>query len=81
MSPASRAVSSVRQFGDTRKGVVPKAINMLSGVKLTDVDVAKESEIALRNRMQDLLKSRTGLRVSRRSTHRTLRLLLLMTHL
>lgn len=61
-SPAGRTVSTIDKITDERKGLLEKVTNLLTGAKVTDVDVAKQKEIASRDIIQDLLKGRPGFR-------------------
>lgn len=59
-SPAARAVSTAGQLADTRKGIGQKAVNILTGVRTTDVDMEKQREIAARNILTEMLRGRPG---------------------
>jgi hypothetical protein len=62
-SPASRALTTVRTLTDTREGrTLPAAVNLLTGVRVTDVDTAKAEQTAIRERLEDLLRGRAGVR-------------------
>lgn len=43
-SPFARVATSLGQLADPRKGVGAKALNLLTGAKVTDVDIEKERE-------------------------------------
>lgn len=57
-TPFSRFFSTVDRLRDERKGFLPKAINLGTGLRITDVDLAKQQEIAARATVQDLLKDK-----------------------
>lgn len=60
-SPASRAVSSLRTLTDTRPNATNKAIvNLLSGVRLSDVDNEKTMNLARRKLLEELLRGSPG---------------------
>lgn len=59
-SPAARAVSTVGQLSDSRKSALIKAINTLSGARISDVDTAKQQEISARNILEEMLRGRPG---------------------
>jgi hypothetical protein len=60
-SPLSRAVSSVRTLTDTRPNATNKAIvNLLSGVRLSDVDNEKTMNLARRKLLEELLRGEPG---------------------
>lgn len=55
-SPASRFISSTEKLIDDRKDIGPKLVNLLTGARITDVDLAKQQEIAARATLQEILK-------------------------
>ncbi len=59
-SPLSRAMTTADTLQDQRKGLLPKAANLLTGVKMTDVDLARQKEIAARQIVEEALKGKTG---------------------
>lgn len=61
-SPLSRVATTARTLTDTRKGLGAKAVNLLSGVRTTDVDVEKSRNIAKREAIEDVLKGQSGVR-------------------
>lgn len=61
-SPASRLATTVRTLTDTRKGLGSKAVNLLSGVRTTDVDIQKSRNIAIREAAEDVLKGNRGVK-------------------
>lgn len=63
-SPLSRIVSTVGQLADTRKSVKDKAINLLTGVRISQVDMDKQREIEARNMLENLLRGRPGVSVN-----------------
>lgn len=55
-SPAARALSTARQLTDSRKGVVPKLLNTLTGLRVTDVSPGSKDAIVrelLQREMKD----------------------------
>lgn len=61
-TPLSRAASSLNQLFDERKGTGTTLLNLASGVKVTDVDVEKQKEIASRELLKDMLRGQSGVR-------------------
>lgn len=61
-SPLSRVATTLRTLTDTRKGVGAKASNLLSGVRVQDVDQEKGKNIAMREGLEDLLRGKSGIR-------------------
>lgn len=59
-SPISRALTTARTLGDERKGVLAKVANLASPVKVTDVDMEKQRQIAARTIIDDLLRGAPG---------------------
>lgn len=59
-SPASRALTTARTLGDERKGLLAKVANLASPVKVTDVDMEKQRQIAARTIIDDLLRGSPG---------------------
>jgi len=59
-SPAARAVSTVGQLVDSRKSVLQKAVNLLTGVRTSDVDVEKQKEISARKIIEEMLRGQPG---------------------
>ena len=47
---------SYDQLIDNRKGIIPKAANLLTGVKVSDVDVDKQRAIELRQTVEQMMK-------------------------
>ncbi|HUU23459.1 MAG TPA: hypothetical protein VM389_13085 [Phycisphaerae bacterium] len=62
-SPLTRGVTMLRGLTDTRKEVGPlkKAVNLLSGVRLTDVDMEKARRIAVREYTKKRLAGQPGI--------------------
>lgn len=59
-SPLSRAVSTAGQLADSRKNPLEKALNVLTGVRISDVDVEKQKQIAARELLNDRLRGMPG---------------------
>jgi hypothetical protein len=57
-SPASRLLSTYRTATDPRKDVLTKALNLGTGVKLTDIDMEHARATAAREYIQDALSQR-----------------------
>jgi hypothetical protein len=55
-SPLARAASTVNTLADERKGVGAKALNLLTGLRLTDVDLDKQRAVAARKELEGLLR-------------------------
>jgi hypothetical protein len=55
-SPLSRYIGTLSQAGDNRKGWGTKAINSLTGLRLTDVDIPKANRIAIGKAAQEMLR-------------------------
>ncbi|MDR3635699.1 MAG: hypothetical protein P4L84_17990 [Isosphaeraceae bacterium] len=55
-TPATRFISSADKLLDPRKTPVQKALNLLTGVKVTDVDTDKQRAIDLRQALQTLME-------------------------
>jgi hypothetical protein len=53
--PTSRVQTSLRQLTDPRKDIGEKAVNFLTGARITDVDL-KAQERVVQNRALDLMK-------------------------
>lgn len=62
-SPLSRVVSTVGQIADTRKSAGDKAWNLLTGVRISQVDMDKQREIESRKTLENLLRGRPGVSV------------------
>jgi hypothetical protein len=60
-SPISRFVTSVDKIADHRKSNLQKAVNMLTGVRITDVDADKQRAIEFRNELEKLMEGHKSL--------------------
>jgi hypothetical protein len=63
-TPFSRAFTSFDKLTDPRKGTAPTLLNLLTGVRIQDVDEARQKDIAARNLLRELLRGQPGVRVS-----------------
>lgn len=63
-SPAGRTLSSIDKILDERKGIPEKAINLLSGVRISDVDIEGQRDFARKRLLEDLLSGQPGVRRS-----------------
>jgi hypothetical protein len=61
-TPASRLISSVEKLKDERKGIGVKMANLLTGARITDVDLGKQQEIAARAALQDFPSDRPAVK-------------------
>lgn len=61
-SPLSRMASTARTLTDPRKGLGAKATQLLTGIRLTDTDIEKSRNLALRNYLEDLLRQNPSVR-------------------
>lgn len=59
-SPVARAVSTVGQLVDSRKSALQKAVNLLTGVRTSDVDIQKQKEISARKIIEEMLRGQPG---------------------
>lgn len=64
-SPASRLLSTVRSLSDSRKGAGVKALNLGTGVRITDVDREKAKNIAIREAIEQNLRGQGGVNTLR----------------
>lgn len=55
-SPVSRLASTVRTILDPRKGIAAKAVQLGTGIRLTDTDLENAKNLALRGYLEDLLR-------------------------
>ena len=55
-SPVTRFVSTADKILDDRKALLPKLANLLTGVRVTDVDAEKLRSIELRDRTAEMLR-------------------------
>lgn len=62
-TPASRYVSAVRTLGDPRKELGTKAMNLLTGLRITDVSggLEKQKEYAAKKIMDEILREQKGI--------------------
>lgn len=56
-TPATRFVSTLDKLTDNRKGLVPKAANLLTGFKISDVDTDKARGIDTRKALEAIMKT------------------------
>lgn len=63
-TPASRVASTVDKITDDRKGIAPKAINLLSGIRISDVDVLKARDSEAKRVLADVLRGQPGVKSS-----------------
>jgi hypothetical protein len=61
-TPITRMVSTVDKLIDERKGVLPKALNLLTGVKVSDVDVNKLKAIDTREALEESLRGQPNIK-------------------
>lgn len=61
-SPLARLTSVTQQLADPRKGVGAKALNILAGPRVTDVDMERQRMLAARDIAQQELAGRPGVR-------------------
>lgn len=64
-SPLARLSTTVRQLTDPRKDILAKAANLLTGVKVSDVDMAKQRDMQARRLGLDVLGSSDGIDIGR----------------
>jgi hypothetical protein len=55
-TPAARVGTVIDKLADPRKGVLEKGMNLLSGARLTDVDMDRQREIAASNLIEEMLR-------------------------
>jgi hypothetical protein len=60
-SPLTRFVTSADKLLDDRKNPLAKAANLLTGVRVTDVDVDRQRAIDTRNALEEILRSQPHL--------------------
>ena len=61
-SPLTKAISAGKTLTDERKGIGAKAFNLLSGFKLSDVDVEKQRRRDAKDLAEELLKKNDAVR-------------------
>lgn len=59
-SPLSRTYTVGRTLADERKGIGAKALNLLTGARITDVDMDKQRSILERETLADALRGQQG---------------------
>ena len=59
-SPLARVVSSAGTLVDPRKSIPAKALNLLSGLRLSDVDLPQQEAIQTRNMIEEMLRGEPG---------------------
>ncbi len=60
-SPATRFISSADKLFDDRKGIGAKAANLLTGVRVTDVDTDKQRAVELRTKLEEMMRTQPHL--------------------
>lgn len=62
-TPASRYISAGRTLGDPRKGLGTKAMNLLTGLRITDVSggIEKQKEYAAKKILDEMLREEKGI--------------------
>ena len=60
-SPATRFISSADKLFDPRKSIAQKVMNLGTGVKVTDVDVAKQRAIETRSALEEMMRGHPNL--------------------
>lgn len=61
-SPASRLQTTYRTLTDPRKGLGGALLNLGTGARITDVDMAKQRDIQARQLIEDYLRGQQGIR-------------------
>ncbi len=61
-SPLSKGITDVRTLMDERKGIGSKLGNLLSPVKIKDIDMNNQREIEARNMVEDYLKQNPNIK-------------------
>lgn len=64
-SPIARGLTSLRTLTDPAKGIGAKALNLLTGARVQDVDMERARQIAISSGIQDLLRGTKGVRTLR----------------
>lgn len=62
-TPAARVMTSIGQIVDPRKDALAKATNLLTGIRLSDVDMDKQRQIAAREAVTENLRGQPGIGV------------------
>jgi hypothetical protein len=60
-TPLTRGISTIDKLIDSRKDPLTKSVGLLSGARVTDVDVEKWAGIDARNQLEQLLRSSPGI--------------------
>lgn len=63
-APGSRALTTGRQLLDDRKGPAVKGLNLLTGLKISDVDAEKAANIRRKNELIEALKASPNIKKS-----------------
>jgi hypothetical protein len=63
-TPLSRFATSLDRLTDERKGTGATALNLLSGIRLQDVDAERQRDLAARTLLQELLRGKSGVKVA-----------------
>jgi hypothetical protein len=71
--PTSRAMSTTRTMFDPAKGPADRALRFLTGVRITDIDLAKARQAAIRQELEDRLRGRRGISLVRPILYRNKR--------
>jgi hypothetical protein len=71
--PTSRLMSTTRTMFDPAKGPVDRALRFLTGVRITDIDLAKARQAAIRQELEDRLRGRRGISLVRPILYRNKR--------
>ena len=61
-TPASRMISTANRMLDTRKDLPTKALSLLTGVKLSDVDAEKWKSIDARHELEKMMQGQANIR-------------------
>lgn len=59
-SPLSRVASNIGTLSDPRKSWFDAGVNLLTGLRITDVDLQRQKQIEIRNRLRDRLRGEPG---------------------
>lgn len=65
-TPAARFLTTANRLVDPRKGIVGNAANLLSGVNISDVDLAAEKSKSIQQILEDRLKDSGNLKTASR---------------
>lgn len=61
-SPVSRILSTARTASDPRKTILDKALNLGTGIRISDIDMEKARNIAIREAIENSLRGQRGVR-------------------